>query len=98
MAKHKIEAIPIDAKVNIVIPGSFYARLQQLTVHYSQSKPYEELVKAMEELKENKPTDSEFAYHVQTLTILMFEIEKAAKDQGVSKLEEIDIPEAPSES
>lgn len=101
MAKHKVEAIPFEAVVKLDIPGSFYARLQQLTIHYSQTRPYDELLKAMQRLKGKEQAESEFEYHIQTLTILMFEIETAAKNQGLLKMEEIDIPEdgsAPSVS
>lgn len=91
--KHKIQIIPFEAKIKLEIPGAFYARIQQLAFHYSQSRPADELIKAMDFIKENKDADSEFGYHVQTLTALMFEIEKAAKEQELLKDEEIDIPE-----
>lgn len=90
--KHKIETIPFEAKIKLEIPGSFYARLQQLVVNYSQLKPQEELVKAMERLKGNQQAETEFEYHIQTLTILMFEIESQAKAQNLLKTEEIEIP------
>lgn len=93
--KIEVETIPYDAKIKIEVPGSFYARLQQLVVHYSQSKPQEELLKAMQRLKENKQAESEFEYHIQTLTILIFEIENAAKEQKALKKEEIEIPDNP---
>lgn len=93
MAKHNVETIPFDAVIKLDVPGSFYARLQQLTIHYSQSRPHEELLKAMEKLKGKDQAESEFEYHIQTLTILMFEIESAAKNQNLLKIQEIDIPE-----
>lgn len=90
--KQSIETIPFDAKITIEIPGHFYARLQQLTIHYSQSKSQEELVAAMQKLKEKQQAENEFEYHIQTLTILMLEIESAAKEQGATKMEEVEIP------
>lgn len=93
MAKHQVETIPFEAVVKMDIPGSFYARLQQLTIHYSQSRPHDELLKAMQKLKGKDQAETEFEYHIQTLTILMFEIETAAKNQGLLKMEEIDIPD-----
>lgn len=94
--KIKVDTIPFDAKVKLEIPGSFYARIQQLVVHYSQSRPNDELVAAMQALAKNEQAKNEFEYHVQTLTILIWEIEKAAKEQGCLKAEEIDIPETPT--
>lgn len=91
--KFKVKTIPFEAKINIQIPGSFYARLQQLVVHYSNSKPYSELLAAMQALAKNEQAKSEFEYHIQTLTILIWEIENAAKEQNLLKDEEIEIPE-----
>lgn len=88
---YKVDAIPFDVKVKLEIPGSFYARLQQLVVHYSSSRPNEELVQAMQNLAKKEPAKSEFEYHMQTLTILLWEIETAAKAQNCTKLEEIEI-------
>lgn len=91
--KFNVKTIPFEAKINIQIPGSFYARLQQLVVHYGNSKPHSELLAAMQALAKNEQAKSEFEYHIQTLTILIWEIENAAKEQNLLKDEEIEIPE-----
>jgi len=91
--KYKVSTIPFDAKIKLEIPGSFYARVQQLVVHYGNSKPHSELVAAMQALAKNEQAKSEFEYHIQTLTILIWEIENAAKEQNLLKDEEIEIPE-----
>lgn len=96
--KIELETIPYDAKIKLEIPGSFYARIQQLVVHYSQSRNQEELVKALERLKNKEQATSEFEYHIQTLTILVFEIEQAAKEQNLLKKEELEVPDNTSES
>jgi hypothetical protein len=91
--KFNVKTIPFEAKINIQIPGSFYARLQQLVVHYGNSKPHSELLAAMQALAKNEQAKSEFEYHIHTLTILIWEIENAAKEQNLLKDEEIEIPE-----
>ena len=93
MAIHKIETIPLDAKVKMEIPGSFYGRIQQLLMSYSATKSQEELQASLKKLAGDEAPADEFEYHLFTLTIFSHEIEKAAKAQGLTVMEEIDIPE-----
>lgn len=89
--KIPVEAIPFDAKINIVMPGAFYARLQQLLLHYSNTQPTEVLIKALTSLKEKKEPETDFEYHIHTLTILVHDIEAKAKEQGLMVNREIDV-------
>lgn len=93
MPTQKIETIPFDASVKMEIPGSFYARLQQLVVSYSMSKTPEEMQKALKKLATNEDPADEFEYHLHTLMILVHTIEKEAKKQNLLKLEDMEIPE-----
>lgn len=93
MPTHKVETIPFDASVKMEIPGSFYARLQQLVVSYSSGKSLEEVQKAMKKLATNEDPADEFEYHLHTLMILVHTIEKEAKKQNLTKLEDLEIPE-----
>jgi hypothetical protein len=91
--KIPVEAIPFEAKINLVIPGTFYARIQQLLLYFSNTRPPEELVKAMNLLKEQKEAETDFEYHVHTLTILVHDIERKAKEQGLMVNKEIEVDE-----
>ncbi len=93
MPTHKVETIPFDASVKLDMPGSFYARLQQLLMSYSQLKSPEDLQKALKKLGTDEEPGDEVEYHLFTLTILIHEIEKRAKEQGLLKIEEIEIPD-----
>ena len=74
------------------MPGSFYHRLQQLLISHSSQRSISELQQALKKLGEDKEPTDEFEYHLFTLTILIHEIEKEAKKQGLITLEEIEIP------
>ncbi len=87
-----VETIPIDALISVSISGGFYSRLQQLLLWYSQTKPIDEFGKALAELKAGEPADV-FQYHLETLLVIIYEIEKNAKEQ--SKLKYVDMPEQP---
>lgn len=93
MAKKTItvDAIPFESKVNIVMPGHFYGRLQQFLLYYSSTVAPEKLLKAMTALKENKEPEDEFEYHIHTLTILVHDIERKAKEQGIMEQKQIEV-------
>lgn len=95
--KHNVEVIPFESRIKLEIPGSFYARLQQLSIHYAAKGTKEELVEAMKSLSGKEQAKSEFEYHMQTLTILMYEIENAAKEQKLLENREIEVPDTDQE-
>jgi hypothetical protein len=88
-----VDAIPFESKVNIVMPGHFYGRLQQFLLHYSSSVAPDKLMKAMLALKDKKEPEDDFEYHIHTLTILVHDIEAKAKEQGVMVQKEVEIEE-----
>jgi hypothetical protein len=93
MPTHKVETIPFDASIKLDMPGSFYARLQQLLLSYSSSKSPQELQTILKKLGTDEEPEDEFEYHLFTLTIFIHEIEKKAKEQNLLKIEEVEIPD-----
>ncbi len=93
MPTHKVETIPFDVKIKMEMPGGFYARLQQLLLSYSQSKTPVDMQEALKRLGTKEEPINEFEYHLFTLTILVHEIEKNAKEQNLFKTEEVEIPD-----
>jgi len=89
--KIPIDTIPFDASIKIDMPGSFYARIQQFVLYFSNTHPPEEVVKAMNQLKERKEPETDFQYHLHTLTILINDIEQSAKKQGVMVVKEFEL-------
>lgn len=90
---YNVETVPFDSKIKVEIPGSFLTRIHQLAMAYGQMRPNEELVAAMEKLKGKEQASNEFEYNMHTLTILIFEIENAAKEQNLIKMKTIEIPD-----
>lgn len=93
MPTHKVETLPFDVSIKMEMPGGFAARIQQLLVNYSQLKPLNEVQEALKKLGTKEEPKDEFEYHLFTLTILVHEIEKKAKEQGLLKTEEIEVPD-----
>jgi hypothetical protein len=91
--KIPVEAIPFEAVIKLDMPGTFYARIQQLILYFSNTHPPQDIIKAMNLLKENKEAETDFEYHLHTLTILVYDIEKKAKEQGLMVTKEIEVDE-----
>lgn len=88
MSTIPVDAIKVDDIVTIQVSGGFYARLHQLLQSMSLRVKPEDFNRAIQSIKAGK-ADSEYAYHLETLTILIKEIETSAKDQG--KISKIDV-------
>jgi len=84
----QLEAVPFDAMITIEISGAYFARLQQLTLHFSKTKAPDEFAKIVEELKTREPKD-EFEYHFITLLSLNHEIEVKAREQKKTVMKDV---------
>ena len=91
--KIPLDTIPFEADIKIVMPGAFYARLQQLLYYISSQCSQAELLKTLALLKEKKDPENEIGYHIHTLTVMVHEIERKAKEQGVIVVKEIELDE-----
>lgn len=77
----------IDIKVN----GSFYARIQALMFYLLEDKEPQYITEVFEKIKNNN-IDDVYVAHLQTIVVLMREIEEQAKNQD--KITEKDIEES----
>lgn len=77
----------IDIKVN----GSFYARIQALMFYLLDGKEPQFITEVFEKIKNNQ-IDDEYVAHLQTVVVLMREIEEQAKQQDKITDKEIDDP------
>lgn len=77
----------IDIKVN----GSFYARIQALMFYLLEDKEPQYITEVFEKIK-NNTIDDAYVAHLQTIVVLMREIEEQAKNQD--KITEKDIEES----
>jgi hypothetical protein len=77
----------IDIKVN----GSFYARIQALMFYLLEDKEPQYITEVFEKIK-NNTIDDAYVAHLQTVVVLMREIEEQAKKQD--KITEKDVEES----
>lgn len=77
----------IDIKVN----GSFYARIQALMFYLLEDKEPQYVTEVFEKIKNNN-IDDVYVAHLQTIVVLMREIEEQAKKQD--KITDKDIEES----
>lgn len=77
----------IDIKVN----GSFYARVQALMFYLLEGKEPEYITEVFDKIKNNNIDDA-YVAHLQTIVVLMREIEEQAKQQD--KITDKDIEES----
>ena len=91
MSENTIETIPQDVLIKIEISGLFYNRLKSLFFYQSKTKSLEDFKLSLDKIKNNK-VDDEYSSHLQTLLILIADLEAQAKEQKLLKLEP--LPEA----
>jgi proline racemase len=94
--KH-FKAIEYESIIDIQVNGYFYLQVQAVLFYLINQIEHEELVKIMNAIKTRNFDEKEnlhpSAPYIDTVFILMLEIEKQAKIQG--KIVEKDIPEPP---
>ena len=105
MEKNKVNIISVspEAVVDLKISGGFYQRLNRLVYTIGSIKGEEEMLKAILKIKNNSVVDpnnktitDSFAYDLETLLILVRDLEQAFKDAGQTKNNEIEY-EVPAE-
>jgi len=92
MAKREIETIPYESIVDFKVSGAFYSRLQDLFFNLASQKSKEEYLTCIKNISA-KNVSTNYEYDVQTLLILISEIESKAKEQGKMLMQEIEIPD-----
>jgi hypothetical protein len=95
----KFKAIEYESIIDIQVNGYFYLQVQSLLFHLADQMEPEEIVKVMNAIKTRNFDDKNNLHpltpHIDTVLLLMLEIEKQAKIQG--KIVDKDLPEMPLE-
>lgn len=78
---NSVEMLKENAVVDIQIGTQYYKRLQELMTYYNQLVPVSEIIEQTNCIMEDRPL-SEWGTHMQTLLILINEIEQKARTQG----------------
>lgn len=86
-----ISTIKEDDIIDIKVNGSFYARVQALMFYLLDGKDPEFVTEVFEKIKNNE-IDDPYVAHLQSVVVLMREIEEQAKKQD--KITEKDIEES----
>ena len=92
--KMNVISIPEDRVVTFKVGGLFYQRLNKLLINYGDSLGKDKLLLAMTKIQRDKAHTDDFSYNLETLMILIRDIEKAFKDEGhtVDNEIEVDVP------
>ncbi len=100
MNKLSFPIIPSDAIIDIKVSGTFYRKLLGLSIMLAESKPLDEYKSVLEKLKTNDPELSVYELNVQSIMMLLHEIETCAKAQSKTKMVTVDTdnPDSMKES
>lgn len=96
MAKVKYPTIPEDVVINLKISGGFYRDLGALLLSLSKELTQEEYAQCIAKLKTGKQADNLKEANIMLVTALVFSIEHTAKEQGLTKEVEVDVPDEPT--
>lgn len=86
-----ITSIPPDKTVEITIGGLFYQRLNTLLIHYADSVDTKELTKHLLDIKNDKVEPGGYGYDLETLMVLLRDIEQKFVDAGHAVQNDIDL-------
>ena len=89
--KVTVTSVPNDKTTTIKVSGSFYGRLNNLLVRYGDSISEKDLTFAINQIKTGHSEQNPFAYDLETLMILLKEIEDSFKTQGDFIENEVEI-------
>jgi hypothetical protein len=81
--------------VDITVNGNFYFRIQQLAMYLVQGKEPKEINEIFENIA-NKKVEDILTAHIETVVVLMNEIERSAVANGKIKMEEAEGLQAES--
>jgi hypothetical protein len=82
--------IPDDVLIDIKISGAFYKDLSSLMVSLSESVTPAQYKATIEKISSDKPAESVFELTVEVVMALIIDIENKAKEQGKTKIIEVD--------
>jgi hypothetical protein len=88
----KLISIPSDSEAAVIIGGAFYQRLNKLLIDFGDSNGKNQLIESMYRIqRQNIAYDDAYTFNLETLIILLRDVEKAFVDSGQSKENIIDL-------
>lgn len=89
--KKTIPTIPLDTLISIQVSGFYYKKLSILLLALGEQKTPEDFKRALATVKENDIPKDSYDLTVNVIMQMIYEIEHAAKEQNLIKIEEIDV-------
>ena len=90
-----IPTIKEDTLINITVNGSFYGRVQHMMMYLVETLEPQRIQELFNKIN-NDQIDEPLAAHLQTLAVLMNEIEREAEAAGL--VEQTEVEDSESES
>ena len=87
-----IETIKYDAIIDIKVSGHFYKRIRKLFDNYCITKSPDDFKKALERIKSNNVGKDVFTIDIETILIIIAQIEKDGMTQG--KISKVPLPKS----
>lgn len=93
MATVKIDTIPSDSIIDMKISGAFYEQLKIVLLSQTEKVKPDDLMAMLERFKNPQPAENAEEHTIYTLLVLINEIERKAKEQGLTKVQEVVLPD-----
>lgn len=96
--KINLTTVPPDKQIQLTIGGLFYQRLNALLVNYSSNLGQDKLLLALAKVERGVTQNDPVAFDLETLLVLIRDIEKEFQNQGCMVVSEIDLDNLPVDS
>jgi hypothetical protein len=84
----KIEIMPNSGVVSIKVSGAFLTRIQSVLVYLLNDMPTERIKEAAERIQKQEHTEP-WEFHYETLAVLINDIERSAREEGITETKTI---------
>lgn len=91
--KINLTTVPPDKQIQLTVGGLFYQRLNKLLIEYSNSLGKENVLLALSKIERGLTANDDAAFNLETLMILIRDIEKEFSKEGFMVTTEIDLDE-----
>jgi hypothetical protein len=93
MATIQYDSIPGDAIIDLRISGAYYEKLKIVLLSLTEQVPPDQLLPMMEKFKTPQAPDSALEHNIYTLLLLIKSIEDEAKNQKLTVVKEMVLPD-----
>lgn len=89
----QIEVMPYDKLVTITVSGAFLNRVQSVLVYLLSNHEQARIKEAAERIRKGEHTEP-WEFHYETLAVLINDIERTAREEGIIEMKSIEELEA----